>query len=451
MDAFARPIIPPAPKIHTRDLSTPRMIYEFTRSTIGIWPKHAFEDMVTGGRGAILVNDPEGIRHVLSTNITNYRKPLNFNRVIRPFTGAGVLMAEGADWRRQRRMLAPAFTPASVAALLPHFIAAAEVMSAKLRHKARANLSAVFHAAALDAVLRALYSTPASDDRASLAEMTRRYGQGAGRPSIFDGFANREEDFAFATRGRSRFNIKRTAAIQALISDRREKGNGGIPDLLDLLLAARDPATGETLSDTEVVDQSSTLLFAGFETTSRLLFWSVYLLTLDQVEQARLRREVRAFPPSQVQSLDDLANWPRLNQVLLEALRLFPPVPNMVREAIDADAVAGFPIEAKTKVWISPWVVHRHRKFWDQPTAFIPDRFAGKPAPWTSMPAFVPFSAGPRTCIGASFAIAEAKIVLATLLFGFEVSLSNERPVIPRASISTVPDHEPMFELRVTS
>ncbi len=451
VDALARPIVPPAPKVHRRDLPMPRMIFEFMRSTIGIWPEHAFDDLVMGGRGArntsILVNDPEGIRHVLATNAANYRRPVTFNRVIRPVAGGGILLAEGDDWRRQRRMLAPTFTPASIGALLPHFVAAAARMADKLHGETRANLSKVFHDAALDAVLRALYSMDATDGVNSLAALTRHYGQGPGRPMIFDALARREEDFGFATRGRKRFTAQRTAAIQVLIAERRKRGNGGTPDLLDLLLSARDPATGEGVPDAEVVDQSSTLLFAGFETTSRLLFWSAYLLALGPVEQSRLRSEVRRFPPSNVKPLDDLAQWPRLNQVLLEALRLYPPAPNMVRESIEPDVVAGWPIAAGTQVWISPWVVHRHRKFWDEPTAFVPDRFAGKTSPWTTMGAFIPFGAGQRFCIGAGFAMAEAKIVLATLLLDFDIALIGSRRVIPRAAATTVPDHEPVFAL----
>lgn len=189
------------------------------------------------------------------------------------------------------------------------------------------------------------------------------------------------------------------------------------------------------------------MLFAGFETTSRLLFWASYLLSLDPIEQSRLRAEVTAFPPAQVRSLDDLQHWPRLRLVLLEALRLYPPVPSMIREAVADDVVLGMPIPAKTQVWISPWVVHRHRKYWDQPTAFLPERFAGVTAPWTSIGAFIPFSGGPRICIGAAFAMAEAQIVLATLISRFEFGLESDRPVLPRATLTVVPDVEPWFRL----
>jgi cytochrome P450 len=215
----------------------------------------------------------------------------------------------------------------------------------------------------------------------------------------------------------------------------------------DLLIAAQDSESGEVLSDVEVRDQCGTMLVAGSETTARLLFWATYLLTLDAAEQNRLRDELVAYPPERVSKLDDLLNWPRLRQALLEALRLYPPVAYIAREAIADDVVAGEPVRPGTQVWISPWVIHRHRKFWEHPTAFVPDRFAGRPSPWTSESAFLPFGAGPRICIGATLAIVEAQIMLATLLSRFKIALDDPRPVLPVARVATAPSHEPQFRL----
>jgi cytochrome P450 len=452
VDAITRPIIPPAPKVHKAPLSDWRLLLEMTRNNLNIWTEDSFEYTIGLGQSfgihSAVINDPEGIRHVLATNVGNYRKPIPFLRITRPLAGAGLLTSEGGEWRRQRRNLAPVFTPASIGPLLPHFIGAAKVMADKLAAAPRANLSAAFHDAALDAVLRALFSLPVTDERGGFAAMVRDYVSGVGRLTPFDGFARDEDDFEFATRGRRRFKARRVAAVATLIEARKAQGQtNNHPDVLDLLLAARDPDTGAPLPDAEIGDQTATMLFAGFETTSRLLFWASYLLSLDQVEQSRLRAEVTAFPPDRVTSLDDLQHWPRLRLVLLEALRLYPPVPAMIREAVADDIVLGETIRAKAQVWISPWVVHRHRKYWDQPTAFMPERFAGVTAPWTSMGAFIPFSGGPRICIGAAFAMAEAQIVLATLISRFEFGLESDRPVKPKATLTIIPEVEPWFRL----
>jgi cytochrome P450 len=136
-----------------------------------------------------------------------------------------------------------------------------------------------------------------------------------------------------------------------------------------------------------------------------------------------------------------------LRNVLLEALRLYPPLPQIVRVANGPDDICGEKISANTQVWISSWVMHRHRRFWDQPTAFLPGRFEGKTAPWTQMPAFIPFGAGPRICIGLWFALLEAEMVMAQLLSCYTISLPGARPVLPVGRVTIEPSYEPLFRL----
>jgi cytochrome P450 len=168
---------------------------------------------------------------------------------------------------------------------------------------------------------------------------------------------------------------------------------------------------------------------------------------MDSEEQTRVREEVTAFRPERIGGPDDLQNWRRLRNVFLEALRLYPPVPQIVRVANGPDEICGEKIGADTQVWISSWVMHRHRRFWDQPTAFLPDRFAGKTAPWTQTPAFVPFGAGPRICIGLWFALLEAEMVLAQLLSRYAISLPGARAVLPVGRVTIEPSYEPSFRL----
>ena len=298
-----------------------------------------------------------------------------------------------------------------------------------------ANLSKAFQDTALEAVLRALFSMPESGDRETLSHMARDYIEGPGRPTLIDGFAKSESSFAFVNGRRARFQKQWSAAIDKIISRRKASPTkAGHRDLLDLLLSLRDAETGEALSDAEIRDQCATMFFAGSETTARLMFWASYLLAMDPEEQASVREEVAAFPPERISSLDDLQNWRRLRNVLLEALRLYPPVPQIVRVANGPDDICGEQIGADTQVWISPWVTHRHRKFWDRPTAFLPGRFAGKTAPWTQTPAYIPFGAGPRICIGVSFALSEAQIVMAQLFSRYRISLPMRGRCCPSAA-----------------
>ncbi len=452
MSVESLPFVPPAPPVHPKDLPVWRLLWRVTRSTLSIWPDYAFERLYVQSRvmgiETILVNDPEGARHVLTANAANYRRPCSVTRVARPLVGSGLFLAEGADWRRQRRLLAPTFAPAGIRLLLPHFRDAGLHLLRSLGGSPRANLSKAFQDAALEAVLRALFSMPESGDREALSRMARAYIEGPGRPNLLDGFSRSESSFAFANGGRARFQRRWSAAIDEIIS-RRKASPARVDhrDLLDLLLSLRDAETGAALSDAEIRDQCATMFFAGSETTARLMFWASYLLAMDLEEQAAVRKEIAAFPPERIDDVDDLQNWRRLRSLLLEALRLYPPIPQIVRVANSPDDICGERIGADTQVWICPWVMHRHRRFWDRPTAFFPGRFAGKTAPWTQTPAYVPFGAGPRTCIGLSFALSEAQIVVARLLSRYNISLPDAQPVMPVGGVTIEPSYEPLFRL----
>lgn len=452
MPAETPAIIPPAPPVQPADLPPLRLLFESVRNSLAIWPDYAFDVPFARNRifgiENVLINDPAGVRRVMAANAANYVRPAMMARIMRPLIGNGLFLAQGEEWRRQRRLLAMAFTPNSVSLLLPHFRAAASDLVGGLEGRFSADLSEAFQEAALNAVLRALFSLPDAHQRDVIASHVRRYVTGPGRPQILDGFAKNETSFAFTLGARRKFWKAWSAAVDRLVDARRANPAVGThSDLLDLLLAARDPATATPLAPDEVRDQCATMIFAGFETTARLMFWASYLLTLAPAEQDHIRAEVTAFPPERVTTLADLDNWPRLRSTLLEALRLYPPVPLLVREPIKADVILDEPVAPGTQVYIAPWVLHRHRKHWPNPIAFDPVRFAGQATPWTSGGAYLPFGAGPRICIGAVFALAEAQIMLATLLRRHTLSLDDPRPVLPVGRLTIQPSHSPAFTI----
>lgn len=447
-------VIPPAHPIHRRPLPKWRWLPQFFINPLTIYAEESFTALYAHadalGVKTLSINDPAGIDHVMRSHMTNYVRPVVQSRLFRPVMGIGLFLAEGEVWRRQRRMLAPLFTPAAVGDLIPHFVSAGDMMLDRLSGTARVQFTEVYHRTALDAVLKALFSLAADESRAGMTVMARNYLEGAGRPSVLDAIAKTETQYGWAFGSRKRFRQSWTQMVDDVIATRTTLGSDQAHargDLLDLLLKARDPQTGEAPSSDEIRDQCGTLLAAGFETTSRLLFWATYLLALDPAEQDRIRAEVQAFPPASVTRMDDLAHWPRLRNALLETLRLYPPVAYVVRKAIKDDVVAGHAITAGTEVWISPYILHRHRKYWENPTAFMPDRFTGIASPWTSLDTFLPFGAGPRICIGAGFAMVEAQIVLASLLSKYRVSLEDNKPVLPTFRLATVPDRDPYFKL----
>lgn len=451
---LSAPLIPPAPKVHPQPLGGSalgdlRIALEMGRNLIGAWSEEDFDNLVTPysfmGKPGLVVSDPAGMRQVLAS--PNYRRPVKLGRPLKPLVGEGLLLSEGETWRRQRKSLAPVFTPAAIGGLVPHFVAAGADLAQRLAGRQRANLSEAFHHAALDAVLRALFSRRADKEGAVLAEIARKYVEGPAHFRLLDFIGQGLDDLTFADGDRRRLGGRWLATVDAIIAERRATPpRDGVPgDMLDRLMAARDE-DGRPLPDQEIRDQCSSMLAAGFETTSRLLFWAAYLLALDPVTQDRVRAEVVAFPAEQVASLDDLKAWPLLRSVLFETLRLYPAAPTFGRQALADDELLGHRVPAGAAITISPWLMHRHRKLWDAPTTFRPARFIDQAHPWGNE-AFIPFGAGPRVCIGAGFALAEAQIVLASLLATVRLTLADARPVLPKASITLGPDHEPDFVL----
>src|SRR5262249_16540717 len=183
------PVVPPAPKVHVKDLPTWRHLLTAQRNSIGIVPDYAFAVPFARrtllGVDVVLINDPEGIRHVMATNAANYVRPKMMPRVLRPLLGQGIFLAEGTEWRRQRRMLSPAFTPHNVGLLLPHFTAAAHDLLRRLEGSSIADLSEAFQMATLEAGLRAMFSMPDSVQRAKLGAMIRGYVEGQGIPTFW--------------------------------------------------------------------------------------------------------------------------------------------------------------------------------------------------------------------------------------------------------------------------
>lgn len=452
--ATSGPVIPPKPNAPKSPLGAIALIGAMRQNMLSIWGPRSYELPILHGRlygrHRILVNDPAGVRRVLHENAQAYEKPPPTRRLTRPIIGEGLFLAEGREWRRQRRALSPAFTPQHVEAVAHHFADAGRELIGGLGAGGRTQLQIPLQEAALDAASRSLFSMPIGGQGARLAGLARNYVAGPGRPNVFDMIAVREGDFAWLSPGRMLFRRRWLKEVDQVVAARRAqaRGESAQDDLLDLLIKVRDPETGEAMSDQEIRDQTATMLAAGFETTARALFWTLYLLSLDPAEQERIRAEVLADPPS-ASIAEAQRRWPRLRQAILESMRLYPPAPMMFRIAVKPDQLLGVDVEPGAIVIVAPWILHRHKKLWDDPDAFIPDRFAGKEREYLAGGAYMPFGVGPRICIGASFALMELQIVLAMLLERFSFALDDDRPLKPMSIITTMPDIDPWF--RVTA
>ena len=446
------PLVPPSPPRAPHNMTALGRMRAMRVNPIQTWGDRAYEeDIIQGrfaGRGSFILNTPDAIKHVLVDNYENYTRTPAGIRVLRPILGQGVLIAEGRAWKHQRRTLAPAFTPRAVGTLIPHMVGVIDETVAKLKAASNApvDLREVMQHMTLEIAGRTMFSFGMDQHGTTLRDFVMEYGERLARPHFLDLLLplNWPTPLDFS---RARFRKRWTQFVAMLMAERRAAGKkDGAParDLFDLMGEARDPETGQAFNDEQLGDEVATMILAGHETTATALFWSLYLLALDPAAQEQMAAEARgAIAGSGGLELDKLKFT---RAVLDETMRLYPPAFLIARAAAGPDVVAGRPVRKNDVVLISPWLLHRHEKLWQDPNAFIPSRFMA-PAPPPDRFAYLPFGVGPRICIGAHFALVEATLALARIIGSFRVTLLDKAPVMPVGVVTTQPDRSPAFSI----
>lgn len=442
-DAAFIPAKPPERVGRRTILNSIRLIRE---NVIAAWPGDAYEkDFLQYSmflRRILLANHPVMIRHVLLDRVDNYvRDPLG-QRLLEPGLGNGLLTSEGADWKRQRRMLAPIFSPRRVQSFAPLMTEVTLALAAQLRSGQQVDMAEAMMHVTLDIIARSMFGADGATDVTAVGAAMDRY-QATVRPNIPDllglpGWVPRPN----AAAGRSAL-VAMDAIINDLIRRRREVISAGGrhgDDMLGLLLAARDDeAGGAGLADREVRDQMATFFLAGHETTATALAWTWYLLAHDAAVEARLHAELDAVLGRREPGWDDVEKLTYCRQVVEEAMRLYPPAHTTSRIALGDDEIMGVNVEKGTSIIVSPWLMHRHRKYWRHPDRFDPENFSAGAASARQRFVYLPFGAGPRICIGMAFAMTEAILILATLAQRFSFRMMPGAQVNPVAKITLRP------------
>lgn len=379
-----------------------------------------------GRRSFYLVSHPRDVARVLHENHGNYRKTTRTYAKIRDLLGDGLVTSDGATWRRQRSLVQPAFHQRQVA----RFAGTVTDMTARAldrweprrRRGQPIDFGAEMRRLTLGIVGRALFGTDVGHDRDSI---------GHDITCALDHTSHRAEAFfdlpRLPTPRQRRFRraLPRLDRVVHRLIDQRRRDPGDRNDLLSILLGARDEETGQGLSDAEIRDQVLTLLLAGHETTATALTWTAYLLTRHPDVQDRVR--------------DDLPDHPFTRRVLQESMRLFPPFWSIERSAATSDTLAGHTIPAGATITLSQYVTHRDPGIWPDPDRFDPDRFLPDQVAARPRYAYFPFGGGPRACIGAGFAMAEAQLILSMLVHRYRLSLEPEQRVRTAAGITLRP------------
>jgi cytochrome P450 len=416
------------------------------RNPIESWTKAHFELPILAGStilGAVaVINDPAAIRRVLIDNAANYCKDRLQKRVLGEGLSEGLLEAEGEDWRVQRRTLAPLFTPKTIASFVHAFNAAAEGLVARLlrlRDGRVVDIQLEMARVTLDVLGRTIFSDGLGRDLDEFASAISRYFATVGRLDPFDLLDLPEWLPRLSALGRRSAEKFFASVVDEIIARRKRilAKDKAPSDILTLLLEAQDPQTGAGLNDTEVKANILTFIGAGHETTANALTWSLFLLSLSEEWRERLKEEASRVLTGPVE--DYAARLVETRAVIEEAMRLYPPVASMSRQASGHDDLAGSRIRKGTLVIVSQWLLHRHRLLWENPDCFDPRRFLPGSREKIDRFAYLPFGAGPRVCIGASFSLQEAAIILAHVMRSLSFELKKNHVVMPVQRITLRP------------
>lgn len=436
--------IPAFPARHDRRLPLLQLLKTLRENAIGTYTQDAFErDVIIyrlGFKPMILANHPDLIRHVMLDNAANYERDPVGKRLLEPGLGNGLLTSEGAEWKRQRRMMAPIFQPRRLAGFAAIMTDYAERLAGKLAAlppNCHVDMAEQMMLLTLDIIARTMFGSDEGTDVSAVGEAMDRY-QVTVRPNIPDLIGlPRWVPRPDAREGR-RAVAEMDAIINSLIQRRRERSDPGT-DLLGLLLAARDDETGAALDDREVRDQMATFFLAGHETTATALAWTWYLLSHAPDVEAKLHAELDSLLGGRAATYGDYEKLTYTRMVLEEAMRLYPPAHTTARQANADDRFGDIAIPAGTMVVISPYIMHRHRLYWQNPDVFDPENFAPEKTAQRRRYTYLPFGAGPRICIGQGFAMIEAVLILATLAQKLRARLVPGAKVAPVAKITLRP------------
>jgi cytochrome P450 len=384
---------------------------------------------------AYLINHPDYVRHVLVDNNRNYSKETHTNQIFNKVVAEGLLTSEGGTWRKQRRLMQPAFHHTRLEPLDAMITEATETMLAHWRELHARNqpvdVAREMAALTLTVTTRALFGVNLSDEVREIGEMVNRAINLLEKPSD----------------PRLKQSVSELNEVVGRIIRQRKRDFKDGGDLLSSMMLAHDPETGIGMNDEQLQNQIMTLMLAGYDTTASALTWTWYLLAQHPAAAQRLRREALETLHGRSPRYGDLENLPFASMVLNESLRLFPPAWMVGRRALGEDEIGGYYIAPNSVIAICLYALHRHPGFWENPEVFDPERFAPENSAGRHKFAFIPFGAGPRQCIGNNFGLMEAGLIIAGIIQHFELRLVPGVEAQPQAVFVLRPGRDLMMSL----
>ncbi len=384
---------------------------------------------------AYLINHPDYIRHVLVDNNRNYTKGTSSNQMFNQVVGEGLLTSEGERWRKQRRMMQPAFHHTRLEKLDGMIVEATSVM---LEHWQSfydqgqpVDIAREMAALTMTVTTRALFGVDLGEEVRTVGEIVNSaasYLEKPSHPRLIQSARELGE------------------VVDRIIRIRKQNFKDG-GDLLSSMILARDDQTGAAMDDEQLRNQVMTLILAGYETTASSLTWTWYLLSQNLWAFKRVTQELQQNLGGRLPHYADLDHLTFTQQVVDESLRLYPPAWTLGRKAIDEDEIGGYYVAPNTVIAICTYAMHRHPGFWKDPLTFDPERFAPQNSAGRNKYAYVPFGAGPRQCIGNNFGLMEACLIIACIAQKYELHLMPGIEVQPQPLFVLRPNRDLMMSL----
>jgi cytochrome P450 len=382
-----------------------------------------------------VINHPRDVKRVLLSNHRNYTKGEGMDRV-KILLGNGIMTSEGDFWRRQRRMMQPSFHRRVLERFSALIHEVNEQYAARWAAKAAAgepvNLTEDLSELTLQIVLHSIFG-------ADLERLEDR--SGANPFALVAKEQNRDLKFAFRFRS--------LAKLVTDLIERRRREPAEHFDFLAMLMESRDRENDAPMSNRELIDEVMTLIVAGHETTAAALTWTWHLVSMHRDTADGLEAEADAVAAGAPLRLDAAESLSFTHQVIQESLRLYPPGWLFTRRTLEADELGGFAIGPRTDVFISPYLLHRHPAFWSDPEEFRPERFAGADAEERHKFSYIPFSVGPRHCIGENLAMFEMLAHVSMMSRRFRLTRVGNDPIELEAQINLRPRSNLMMTVQV--
>ncbi|MCA0044756.1 cytochrome P450 [Celeribacter litoreus] len=435
-------MIPPKPKARAEKVSFRQYLKLFRQDILSAQPAKLYRAWMAEYRTpffrSFLVNQPSLVKRVLNDEPMEFPKSDRIAEGLRPLLGESVFLTNGDTWLRQRRIIDPAFEGGRLKDTFPAMLAAGEAMVAELAdQEGPFDIEPFASKGAADVIFRTLFSIPITHETAARVFSEFQAYQRAQPILNIAAFIPLPKWVPRVHRRRTREGARAIRQLITVLTAKRqaEIAAGTAPDdLATKIMTTADPVTGETFATGEMVDQVAIFFLAGHETSATALGWALWLLAANPEVRDRVAVEAAQLPD--VPEFSDLAKLRFTKDVFRETLRLYPPVPMMVREAACPVRFRERDVPQGSQIVLSPWHLGRHERFWDNPDAFDPDRFQTENGKTCLREAYIPFSSGPRVCTGAGFAMVEGPLFLALLIRAYEVEIVPDRVPTPVAHLT---------------